>query len=98
MRDKDIDGMCRILSDIANKLIATKSKSERASPSEVIKEKMLSCNSEIGVIVTDSVAEAIKICKEETGEEDLVLITGSLYVVAEAMEELSTMSTIVGEV
>lgn len=86
MQDKDIDGMCKELIDIANWVATTKSKSERASPPEIIKEKMSKYNRAIEVIATDSVVEAIKKCKEEAGEGDLILITGSLYVVAEAMQ------------
>lgn len=91
MQDKDIDGMCRILSDTADCVVTTKSKSERAASPRIIKEKMLKCNKDIDVIVTDSVAEAIGKCKGKACEEDLILVTGSLYVVAEAMEELAQM-------
>ena len=90
MRDKDIDGMCRELSDMANLLLTTKSKSERACPPKIIRKRMSGYNRNIEIIDTDSVAEAVKKSKEEAGEEDLVLITGSLYVVAEAIEGLKT--------
>lgn len=89
MRDKDIDGMCKELGDITNRLVATKSKSERASPPEVIKKRMLSYNRDIDAITTDSVAEAIGKCEKEACKEDLILVTGSLYVVAEAMQAVS---------
>jgi len=88
MQDKDIDGMCRILSDMADCVVTTKSKSERAASPSVIREKMLKCNKALDVIVTDSPALAIRKCKEKACEEDLILVTGSLYVVADAMEAL----------
>jgi dihydrofolate synthase/folylpolyglutamate synthase len=91
MQDKDIDGMCRILSGMADCVVTTKSKSERAASSRLIREKMLKCNKDIDIIVTDSVAEAVRKCKGKACEEDLILATGSLYVVAEVMEELAQM-------
>lgn len=86
MGDKDIDGMCGELSGVADYVVATKSKSERACPPKDIKEKMLKFNRTTDVITADSVDKAIKRCREEASEEDLILVTGSLYVVAEAME------------
>ncbi len=91
MRDKDIDGICRQLCDIANYAVATKAKVERACPPEIIRKKILSYKSDIDVIATDSVAEAVKKCRKQANEEDLILITGSLYVVAEAMKELKSI-------
>jgi dihydrofolate synthase/folylpolyglutamate synthase len=88
MRDKDIGGMCKELSGIADCAAATKSKSGRASPPEIIRENLLKHKRDIKVITTDSVAEALANIRQEAGEEDLILITGSLYVAAEAMEEL----------
>lgn len=88
MQDKDVDGMCRELNGLADCVVATKSKSERAAPPEIIKEAMLNYNKKVNIITTASVIEAINECKEKAGEGDLILVTGSLYVVAEAMEEL----------
>lgn len=96
MSDKDIDGMCKELSGIVNRLVATRSKSERASPPEIVREKMMRVNRDIDAAVADSVGEAIKRCVKEAGEDDLILITGSLYVVAEAMEELAHRSWLIG--
>jgi len=92
MQDKDVDGMCRELNGLADCVVATKSKSERAAPPEIIKETMLNYNKEVNIITTASVVEAINECKEKAGEGDLILVTGSLYVVAEAMETLGHRS------
>ncbi len=86
MQDKDIDGMCREFGDIADYVITTKAKTERACPPRTIKEKVLHYNSNIGVVATDSVEEAVKKSRAQAGEDDLILITGSLYVAAEAMK------------
>ena len=88
MQDKDIDGLCRELGGAAHWIVATRSKSERACPPKIIKKSMSKYNKGIDIINTDSVAEAVKSCRQKAGEEDLVLITGSLYVVAEAMQAL----------
>ena len=88
MQDKDIDGMCREFGDIADYVITTKAKTERACPPRTIQEKVLYYNSNIGVVATDSVEEAVKKSRAQAGKDDLILITGSLYIVAEAMKGL----------
>jgi dihydrofolate synthase/folylpolyglutamate synthase len=89
MQDKDIKGMCKELSDTANWVLPTKSKSERACPPKIIEEEILKHNREIELITTGSLAEAVNKAKEKAKAEDLILITGSLYIVAEAMKELA---------
>lgn len=89
MQDKDIDGMCAELGGMADFIAATRSKSERACPPEDIREKMLRFNKGAEVIATNRVAEAIKKCKDGAGEDDLILIAGSLYIAAEAIGDVS---------
>jgi len=86
MEDKDIGGICRELGRIADFAVTTKAKAERACPPEVIKDKILDHNPGADITSADSVEQALKNCREQASEEDLILVTGSLYVVAEAMK------------
>ena len=86
MCDKDIDGMCKELSGLADYAVITMAKAERACPPQVIREKMLNYNSGIDVVTASSVNEAMRECKKRADENDLILVTGSLYVVAEALK------------
>ena len=86
MQDKDIDGICRQLRGISYHIVTTKAKSGRACPPETIKEKMLKCDSKQDVVTADTVSEAVKECIGSAEPDDLILVTGSLYVVAEAMQ------------
>lgn len=67
-------------------VIATKSTSQRAMPPESIAEAA----SEMGMEtrISNNIADAIGIAKEYAGMDDLVCITGSLYVVGEAREKI----------
>ncbi len=75
MRDKDTDSMARLLFPLAQRVIVTAPTNSRAMPPESIRAP--------GAIVTHSVPEALEISRHaEPG--DVVLITGSLFVVGEA--------------
>lgn len=93
MSDKDIDGMCRNLGGMADYAAVTKSKSERACPPQDIRNKILSYNKNLDVIATGSVGEAVRKCMENAGENDLILVTGSLYIAAEAMKKILSTGT-----
>ncbi|HAH19474.1 MAG: hypothetical protein A2Y00_10130 [Omnitrophica WOR_2 bacterium GWF2_43_52] len=77
--DKDIEGVCAMLEDIADKVILTKAWNPRAEEPESIKKY-------IGkpLEVTSDVKKAIVLAKYLAGSKDLILITGSLFVVGEA--------------
>ena len=88
MKDKDIDGILKVLGGMADFLVATKTKSKRACPPKLIREKALGCKKGIDVITARSADEAIKKCREKTGEEDLILVTGYLYLVADDLKAI----------
>ncbi|MEA3305910.1 MAG: hypothetical protein U9R52_03760, partial [Candidatus Omnitrophota bacterium] len=80
----------RELSGIADYVLAVKSGSERACSPEIVREKMLNYKDD-NVTVARSVTGALTKSKELAGEDDLILVTGSLYVVAEAMETMKEL-------
>lgn len=83
--DKDIKGVSGELDRASDLVILTRSRNERAREPFYLKENF----SRARVEVTGSVEEALKLCFSAANKEDLVLITGSLYVVGDAIKTLS---------
>jgi dihydrofolate synthase/folylpolyglutamate synthase len=76
--DKDISGICKTLSPLADYVILTRAATSRATDpaklAEYFKRKLY---------LTQSVKEARFLAKSLTGKNDLILVTGSLFVVGE---------------
>ncbi|MBI4493894.1 MAG: bifunctional folylpolyglutamate synthase/dihydrofolate synthase [Chloroflexi bacterium] len=84
--DKDLAAILAPLAPLASQVIATQAQHPRARPAEDIAQAA----KEMGApsSVAESVAEAIDLAVHAATPEDLVLVTGSLFVVAEAREHL----------
>jgi len=80
--DKDIRGMSAELDKACDIIILTKSSSERAKDPIDLEENF--SNSDIRL--TDNVEKALGMGMEIANKQDLVLVTGSLYVVASALK------------
>ncbi len=94
MRDKDIRGMGFKLARLAEMIVCTRFESPRAMDPFVMLQ-------EVGflgpvAVVEESVPAAIETVLGHANEDDLVCITGSLYVVAEAREYLLGESAVPG--
>jgi dihydrofolate synthase/folylpolyglutamate synthase len=85
--DKDVEGIGANLFPLADKIIFTRAASPRAMPPDVLKEKAKGYTA--GAETALNVADAISAALACAGRKDLVLITGSLYVVGEALKALS---------
>lgn len=84
--DKDSPAICGNLAQIAHVVVTTRSKNPRAKePSAIMCEPSLSG---VTTMSTESVAGAIEIALAQVEHDDLLLVTGSLAVVAEAREFL----------
>lgn len=79
-KDKDIKGICSQFYDLADEVILTKADNPRASEPESLAQYF----SGKDIYLTTGVKRAIKLAKQKAKEKDLVLITGSLFVVGEA--------------
>jgi len=77
--DKDMKGICGELSDLADEIILTKADNPRATEPEVLVEY---CNGK-KTHITRNVAEAKTLAHRIAKDQDLVLVTGSLFVVGE---------------
>lgn len=81
-KDKDIKGIIEELMPISDSVIVTKSKiTERAADPADIKAIIGGYK---GVVTASSVDEAMDAALSQVGAHDLVLVTGSLFVVGEA--------------
>lgn len=82
--DKNLEDILLALKPSIDVLIATRSQSEKAMEPEKIQQAAVACG--IDCSAYDSAASAIEYALSIADSEDLVCITGSLYLVGEARE------------
>ena len=83
--DKDIKGICQLISATANNIIITKSLHPR-SASPVTIEKHFKYFSRRDTQRTDNIKDALKLARKLSKEDDLIICCGSLFVVAEVRQ------------
>jgi dihydrofolate synthase/folylpolyglutamate synthase len=91
LKEKDIRGILHTLAPLADHIILSRPHIERAAPVTSLR-KALGQNGKKAEIVED-LEEAIKKGLSMTGEEDLLCITGSLYMVGEAKAFLGSQGS-----
>jgi dihydrofolate synthase/folylpolyglutamate synthase len=85
-RDKQVAEMVDILARVDATVIATGSRHPRSlSPEQILAHFR---NRNVEAVATSSSREALAIASDQVGPNDLVLVTGSLFVAAEAREAL----------
>ncbi len=84
-KDKDIKGICDELSEISDKIILTKADNLRVAELEIIRSQI--SNSKSQILLTKNSKEAIEIAKSRAEKRDLILVTGSLFLVGELRKE-----------
>jgi dihydrofolate synthase/folylpolyglutamate synthase len=84
--NKDVDGIVRQLVPLADRVYATRNRSERSADADRTRVAVEA----LGVDVVDaaSVPAAIDAARAAAGEGDLIVVTGSLYTVADARRAL----------
>jgi dihydrofolate synthase/folylpolyglutamate synthase len=82
--DKDWSGIAQILAPLARRILLTPVSSERSALPVELERACREANPSAETIVCGSVAEAL----EKALEDTFVLVTGSLYLVGEALEYL----------
>jgi dihydrofolate synthase/folylpolyglutamate synthase len=90
-RDKDIDGILRALVPLDPQITATASHNPRAATPDQIAAAALAAD--LVVATSPSVADALEEIRAVADPADMILITGSLYAVAEAREALGLAET-----
>ena len=83
--DKNIKGICQLISATANNIIITKSLHPR-SASPVTIEKHFKYFSRRDTQRTDNIKDALKLARKLSKEDDLIICCGSLFVVAEVRQ------------
>jgi dihydrofolate synthase/folylpolyglutamate synthase len=86
MRDKAIAEMAEILFPLAERVIATCAENPRSATAEEIRDSAARTGAEIEVAA--SVRDAIEAARRRAPAAAVVVITGSIYVVGEAMQAL----------
>ena len=86
MRDKAIAEIAEILFPLAQRVIATRADNPRSAAPEEIRDAAARTGTEI--LCADDVPAALAQARAHAGPQGLVVITGSIYIVGEAMREL----------
>jgi dihydrofolate synthase/folylpolyglutamate synthase len=81
-KDKDLDGIVRPIAPLADVGYATAVDSVRARPAQEVAAALTAAG--VPTETFGSVAEAFAAARKAASEEDLILVTGSLYTVADA--------------
>ena len=89
LADKEVEKMVEVIAPSAKKVYALTPHSERAELCEDLKEVILKYNS--NCIAVEDYKEALKMVWKEAGENDLILISGSLYMIGDMRRELGTI-------
>jgi len=85
-RDKDVRAVGAALCPLADVTVFTASKLPRATPPQELRQALRDLCAK--PMVAADVASALDIARDRAREDDLILVTGSLYIVGEAMEAL----------
>ncbi|MCK8815851.1 bifunctional folylpolyglutamate synthase/dihydrofolate synthase [Natroniella sulfidigena] len=80
--DKDLGAMIEQIAPLANKVILTKNKNKRVAEINILKEEVVKYNS--NVEMKEDLVEVLDDITAQATAEDIILISGSLYTVAEA--------------
>jgi len=88
-KDKDVKGILEELMPLSDFIVLTKSKvPERAMEPVKIRETLEQIRNDRSTIIAPNVKEALNIARLNTSPDDLILVTGSLFVVGEAISSL----------
>ena len=93
LADKNWPDICRVLAPLAVKIFTVPVASTRRAEANELAETFRSANPAAKIFVCKNLAEAIIACKDEP----FIVITGSLYLVGEALEQLSLAPDSAGE-
>lgn len=87
MGDKDCPAICNILAPAAQKIFLTPVASERGADTASLADYCRAANPSAQIAICGSLSEAL----DKAGREPFVVVTGSLYLVGEALERLEVV-------
>ena len=88
LRDKDVDGILRILPPLAGEAVITKPVSPRAMAADELNNRVREIRPELKTYCTEDIDDR---GIDVTGKGDLMLVCGSLYLVGEVRKILKKM-------
>jgi dihydrofolate synthase / folylpolyglutamate synthase len=88
MRDKAISEMTEILFPLADRVIATRPENPRAATPEEIQQAASRIGTEVELV--ENVHDAIERARALAGENTVLVITGSIYLVGEVIRDLGS--------
>jgi dihydrofolate synthase/folylpolyglutamate synthase len=88
MRDKAVQEMTEILFPIADSIIATRADNPRAASPAEIRQAAARVSGGTNLEEAEDVASALARARKQAGRSGLIVVTGSIYVVGEAMRIL----------
>lgn len=91
MNDKNVGEIASILFPLADTVIVTRPENSRALTPGQMSAALTADFDRSGLISTASVAEAISVAGEVTGENGTIVVTGSLYLVGEVRRILTAV-------
>ncbi len=89
--DKDVEGVVAPLNEYIGRWIAVAADSHRAIPEAELARRIAN-HSNRPCLVAESLSAAIEIARQEAGENDTILVTGSFYLVGPALQQLELYS------
>jgi dihydrofolate synthase/folylpolyglutamate synthase len=84
--NKDLDGVVAALTPLTDVWYAARNESVRSFPAEHVAARIAAAGGRVADLGT--VAEALAAARDAAAEDDLILVTGSLYTVADARRAL----------
>ena len=84
MKDKPLAEITKIISDYADYIVVTQPKSDRSAPPEQIRNTFVNFTNPIDLV--DEIPSALDRAYQVSGPDDLIVVTGSLFTVAEAKQ------------
>jgi dihydrofolate synthase/folylpolyglutamate synthase len=87
--DKDVPGIVSELVPLFNRVIVTRSTHPRAMATSPLVAEFKRCGVEAQAV--DDISTALRLALSLASEKDLICVTGSLFVVAGAMEQVKTL-------
>ena len=91
--DKDIDGMLREVQYGADKVIFTRSNSPKATSPQDLAERFSEISHKM-CQTSSSLGEALQLARSAIGKEDLVVITGSFYLIGQAKTRFQSLQEV----
>ncbi|MEK7872181.1 MAG: cyanophycin synthetase, partial [Nitrospirota bacterium] len=89
MKDKDIGSILDQLIPVSNEVIITKADYHRSAGAELVKSFIKSGS--IPIRMEERIKDAIAVARSIAGSDDIICVTGSLFVVGEAKACLSNL-------